>query len=71
MRANREIAEFGQRIFFQLVVKYHKTSKLDVRWQWGFFFTVATRPNEIMLSWTPRERESAGVQIARGQTLGC
>ena len=34
-RANREIAEFGQRVLFQLVVKYNKTSKLDVRWQWG------------------------------------
>ena len=49
---------------FQLVVKYNKTSKLDVRWQCGLSFTVATRPNEIMLSWTQRERESVGFRIA-------
>ena len=44
--ANRETAEFGEKILFQPMTKCKKGNKLDVSWQLG----VATRTNEIMVS---------------------
>ena len=48
--ANREMAEFGEKILFEPMTKYNKMNKLGVRWQYGFVMGVATRTNEIMVS---------------------
>ena len=47
--ANRELAEFGEKVLYQPMVKYNKNTKLDVRWQFGVFLGVATRTNEVMI----------------------
>ena len=48
--ANRETAEFGEKILFQPTTKYNKGNKLDVRWPYGLLFMgVATKTNEIMM----------------------
>ena len=41
--ANREMAEFGEKILFQPMTKYNEENKLDVRRQCGLFKGVATR----------------------------
>ena len=48
--ANREVAEFGEKVSFQPMMKYSKGKTLDVRWQHGLFLGVTTRTNEIMVS---------------------
>ena len=48
--ANCEIAEFGEKIFFQPMTKCSKTNEPDVRWQYGLLMRVSTRTNEIMVS---------------------
>ena len=41
--ANRELAEFVEKVMFQARTKYSKGNKLDVRWRYGMFMGVATR----------------------------
>ena len=45
--ANREVADFREKILFQPMAQCNKMNKLDVRWQHGLFLGVATRTNEI------------------------
>ena len=43
--ANRAMAEFGEKILFQPMMKYNKGNTLDVRWRYGLFTGLATRTN--------------------------
>ena len=60
--ANREIADFVEKILFQSMTKCNKGNKLDVRWQYGLFMGVATRTNEIMVGGREKQEKSWTLQ---------